>query len=118
MTPVAISKLLEMIGRSAYILARQIATAPDSDINQTAGSHGHPKIDACMHATVCLLRAGQSRYAGDAAKSGRFIGQFSCCTCDTVGVRGLLSMIDDALFLTRLYWLTIDYRDVDDRMPT
>ena len=29
------------------------------------------------------------RRAGDAAKSGRSIGQFSYCTGDTVGVRGL-----------------------------
>ena len=39
--PVAISKLLEIIDRSTYILARSIATALESDINQTAGSGGH-----------------------------------------------------------------------------
>ena len=39
--PVAISKPLEIIGKSTYILACSIATAPDSDINQTAGSGGH-----------------------------------------------------------------------------
>ena len=39
--PVAISKLLELIGRSAYILVRWPATAPDLDVNQTAGSGGH-----------------------------------------------------------------------------
>ena len=38
--PVAISKPLEMIGKSTYILACPIATAPDSDIDQTAGSGG------------------------------------------------------------------------------
>ena len=82
LTPVAISKLLELIGRSAYILACSPATAPDSDINQTAGSSGHLSMweNQCMHATVCLLRAGQPRSAGDAAKSGQFIGQFSWVT--------------------------------------
>ena len=41
LTPVSISKQLEMIGRSAYILAFSIVTALHSDINQTAGSGGH-----------------------------------------------------------------------------
>ena len=41
LTPVAIPKLLELIGGSAYILAYSPATAPDLDINQTAGSSGH-----------------------------------------------------------------------------
>ena len=41
LTPVAISKSQEMIGRSAYILACSITTALHSDINQTAGSRGH-----------------------------------------------------------------------------
>ena len=36
----------------------------------------------CTHATVCLLRAGQPRSAGDAAKLGQFIGQFSWVTGD------------------------------------
>ena len=42
-----------------------------------------------MHATVCLLRAGQRRRAGDAAKSGQFRGQFSWVTGDPMGVKGL-----------------------------
>ena len=40
-TTVAITKLLEMIGRSAYFLAWSIATALHSDINQTPGSGGN-----------------------------------------------------------------------------
>ena len=51
-----------------------------------------------MHATVCLLRAGQPRRAGDAAKSGQFIGQFSWVTGDPMGVKELLSRIDEALY--------------------
>ena len=39
--PVAISKLLEMIGKSTYILAYSIMTALDSDIIETTGSGGH-----------------------------------------------------------------------------
>ena len=35
---VAISKLLEMIGRSAYFLVWSILTTLHSDINQTVGS--------------------------------------------------------------------------------
>ena len=60
--PVAISKLLDLIGRSAYILAFSPATAPDSDINQTAGSGGHLSMweNRCMHATVCLLHDQRS----------------------------------------------------------
>ena len=42
-----------------------------------------------MHAAVCLLRAGQPRSAGDAAKSGQFIGQFSWVTGDPIGLKGL-----------------------------
>ena len=58
-----ISKRLEMIGKSTYILARLIATASDSNINQTACSGGHLSMwkNRCMHATVCLLRAGQPK---------------------------------------------------------
>ena len=37
----AISKRLEMIGKSTCILAGSIATAPESNINHTAGSGGH-----------------------------------------------------------------------------
>ena len=88
---VAISKLLELIGRSAYILACSPATAPDSDINQTAGSGGHLSMweNRCMYAKVCLLHAGQPRRAGNAAKSGQFIGQFSWVTSGPIGVKGL-----------------------------
>ena len=42
--PVAISKQLEMTGRSDYILACLIATALHSNINQTAGSGGHQSM--------------------------------------------------------------------------
>ena len=76
LTPVAISKLLELIGRSAYILACLLATVPDSNINQTSGSGGH-------------LSMWETRRAGDAAKSGQFIGQFSWVTGDPMGVKGI-----------------------------
>ena len=42
-----------------------------------------------MHAAVCLLRAGQPRSAGQAAKSGQFIGQFSWVTGDPIVLKGL-----------------------------
>ena len=42
-----------------------------------------------MHAAVCLLRAGQSRSAGDAAKWGQFVGKFSWVTGDPIGLKGL-----------------------------
>ena len=69
LTTVAISKLLETIGKSAYILACSIATALHSDIDQTAGLSGHLSMweNRCIHAQcVC---AGRPRRAGDAAKS-------------------------------------------------
>ena len=48
-----------MIGSPTYVLACQEPTAPDSDINQTAGSAGRPSMwkNRRMHAAVCLLRA-------------------------------------------------------------
>ena len=86
--PVAISKLLELIGRSAYILTSSPATAPDSDINQTALPAR--ECEKIMHATVCLLRAGQPRCTSNAAKSGQFrIGKFSGVIGDPMGVKGL-----------------------------
>ena len=79
LTSVAISKLLEWSIGPHIFLVGSIVTALHSDINQTAGSSGRPSMweNRCMHATVCLLRAGQPRRAGDAAKSGQFKGQFS-----------------------------------------
>ena len=47
-----------------------------------------------MHAAVCLLRAGQPRSAGDAAKLGQFIGQFSWVTSDPIGLKGLMLMYE------------------------
>ena len=47
-----------------------------------------------MHATVCLLHAGQPRRTGIAAKSGQFIGHFSWVTSDPMGVKGLNSTDD------------------------
>ena len=41
------------------------------------------------YGTVCLLRAGQPRRAGAAAKSGQFVGQFSWVTGDPIVVKGL-----------------------------
>ena len=43
-----------------------------------------------MHATVCLLRAGQPNSAGVAAKSVQFIGQFSWVTGEPIGRKGLM----------------------------
>ena len=51
-----------------------------------------------MHATVCLLCAGQPRRTGDAAKPGQFIGQFSRDRYVPTVVKGLYSMIDEALY--------------------
>ena len=90
--PTAIQKLLEIIGRVRLYPSCSFATALDSDINQTTGSGGHPSMweNWCMHATVCLLRAGQPKSAGDTAKSGQFIGQFSWVTGDPIGLKGLI----------------------------
>ena len=51
-----------------------------------------------MHAAVCLLRAGQPRSAGDAAKLGQFIGQFSWVTGDPIVLKGLYSEYKIALY--------------------
>ena len=51
-----------------------------------------------MHGTVCLLRAGQPRRAGAAAKSGRLVGQFSWGTGDPIVVKGLYRVITIALY--------------------
>ena len=51
-----------------------------------------------MHAAVCLLRAGQPRSAGDAAKLGQFIGQFSWVTGDPIVLKGLYRVIKIALY--------------------
>ena len=91
LTPTAIQKLLEIIDRVRLYPSCSFATALDSDINQTTGSGGHLSMwkNRCMHATVCLLRAGQPRSAGDAAKLGQFVGKFSWVTGDPIGVKGL-----------------------------
>ena len=75
LTPTVIWKLLEIIGRVRLCPSCSFATALDSDINQTTGSGGHLSMweNRCMHAAVCLLRAGQPRSASDAAKLGQFI---------------------------------------------
>ena len=92
-TPTAIQKLLEIIDIVRLYPSCLFATALDSDIIQTTGSGGRPKMweNRRMHAAVCLLRAGQPRSAGDAAKLGQFIGQFSWVTGDPIGVKGLYS---------------------------
>ena len=86
---VAISELLEMIGRSSYALVPARSTALHSGITQTAGTGGVASIweNRCMHAQVCLLRAGQLKRAGDAAESGRF----SCCENAPVTINGLMN---------------------------
>ena len=92
MRPTAIQKLLEIIDRVRLYPPCSFATALDSDINQTTGSGGHLSMweNRCMHAAVCLLRAGQPRSAGDAAKLGQFVGQFSWVTGDPIGLKGLM----------------------------
>ena len=89
--PTVIQKLLDIIGRVRLCPSCSFATALDSDINQTTGSAGHLSMweNRCMHAAVCLLRAGQPRSASDAAKLGQFIGQFSWVTGDPIGVKRL-----------------------------
>ena len=54
-----------------------------------------------MHAAVCLLRAGQPRSAGNAAKLGQFIGQFSWVTGDPIGLKGLIHLVLN-LFISRI----------------
>ena len=110
LTPAAVSKPLEMIGRPTYVLACSEPTAPDSDINQTAGSRGRLSMwkNRCMHAAV--LRAGQSKWDGDAAKSGEFLGEFSWVEFDPMGVRGLktywalLRLLTNKAFTDSLTW--------------
>ena len=52
-----------------------------------------------MHACiVCLLCAGQLGSIGHAVKSAQFKGQFSWVEYDLTAVKGLLSMIDKALY--------------------
>ena len=87
--------------RSAYILACSPVTAPDSDINQTAGSSGRLSMceNRCMHASTCLLRQGQPRSAGNAVKLGQFIGQFSWVTGDPMGVKGLLACLKHVAYI-------------------
>ena len=51
-----------------------------------------------MHARVCLLRAGQPRRPGDAAKSGQFEGQYAWDEKFPFDGKGLLSIIDEALY--------------------
>ena len=58
---VGILKPLEMIGKSAYILASSIETALHSDIHQTAMViiWVCEKIDACMPQCVCCVQASR-----------------------------------------------------------
>ena len=88
--PTAIRKRLETIGRVRLCPSYSFATALDSDINQTAGSGGHLSMweNRCMHAAVCLLRAGQPKRAGAKAKSGQFVGQFSWVVYDQSASKG------------------------------
>ena len=73
-TTVAISKLLEIIGRAAYILAWPIATALDSDINLG----GHPEyvrksMHACHSVSVACRPAVMSRRRGEIGSVHRSI---------------------------------------------
>ena len=98
-------KLLGIIGRVRLCPSCSFATALDSDINQTTGSGGHLSMweNRCMHAAVCLLRAGQPRSAGDAAKLGQFIGQFSWVAGDPIGVKGLCTCMYLVWYLFGLF---------------
>ena len=110
LTPTAIQKLLEIIDRVRLYPSCSFATALDSDINQTTGSGGHLSMweNRCMHAAVCLLRAGQPRSAGDAAKLGQFVGKFSWVTGDPIGVKGL--NISRCLYLQSRWSLSVRWR--------
>ena len=54
------------------------------------------------YAAVCLLRAGQPRSAGDAAKLGQFVGQFSWVTGDPIVLKGI-SNVNSHLYFTSLF---------------
>ena len=56
-----------------------------------------------MYATVCLLRAGQPKCAGDAAKSWEFLGEFSWVEYDPKGIKGLYA--DEILVQTDLRFI-------------
>ena len=62
-----------------------------------------------MRATVCLLPAGWLTHAGDAAKSGQFIGQLSWVTGDPICRKGLnatlINNCEESLLLTNSYFL-------------
>ena len=88
LTPAAVSKLLEMIVRSTYVLACSGATASDSDINQTAGSLCE-NIDARMPQCVCCVQASRNA----PAKSEKFLGEFYRFEFDPMGARGLMFVI-------------------------
>ena len=81
-------------------------TALHPDINQTAGSHGHPSMweTRCMHVAVCLLRAGQPNRVGVASTSVQSIGQFSWVTVDPVGQKWSYNRIDEASFEALTNW--------------
>ena len=107
-----IQKLLEIIGIVRLCPSCSFATALDSDINQTTGMGGLLSMweNRCMHATVCLLRAGQPRSASDVAKSGQFTGQFSWVTGDPIVLKGLrlIHSILCPVISSSLLWLTSD----------
>ena len=91
LTTAAISELLEMIGKSSYFLVSARSTALHSGIIQTAGTHDALSMweNRCMHATACLLRAGQPKRDAGVTKSGEFPGEFSWVVYDPMVVRGL-----------------------------
>ena len=90
LTLVAILKLLEMIGL-VHLYPRlldhdrsPLGHEPDCRLGW---SYEYEK-NLCMHATVCLLHAGQPKRAGDVAKSGEFIGEFSWVKYDPIAIEG------------------------------
>ena len=92
LTLVAISKLLEMIDivhLYPCVLNRDRSWLRHKSDCRLGWSSKYVKksIHACH--SVCLLHAGQPKRAGDAAKSGEFIGEFSWVEYDPIIVKGL-----------------------------
>ena len=87
---VAISKLLEMINRSTYILVYSIATALDSDKNQTIIKDKNQTIIKSMHACHSV----QTSRNAPVTRQNRvgFVGEFSWIEYNSVSIRGVTSM--------------------------
>ena len=74
-----------------------------------------------MHATVCLLQAGQPKRDSNTAKSGELLGEFSWVELDPMGVRGLYPVSSWALLDTRSsmnLWMVATKLANNTRPPT